>query len=88
MQTVIGLVAAGAGISLVPESVSALMRGGVTYRPLSDGAPAVRLEMAWRGADESPVLAAFRRWRSRCRRQPARARRPPPKEREIGGGQR
>ena len=59
MQTVIGLVAAGAGISLVPESVSALMREGVTYRPLSDGAPAVRLEMAWRRADESPVIAAF-----------------------------
>ncbi len=59
MQTVIGLVAAGTGISLVPESVSALMREGVTYRPLSDGAPAVRLEMAWRRADESPLIAAF-----------------------------
>src|SRR6478735_8259967 len=59
MQTVIGLVAAGAGISLVPESVRALARQGVTYRPLDDGAPAVRLEMAWRRADESPVIAAF-----------------------------
>jgi DNA-binding transcriptional LysR family regulator len=52
-------VAAGAGISLVPESVRALQRQGVTYRPLDDGAPAVRLEMAWRRADESPVIAAF-----------------------------
>src|SRR5215213_1916493 len=59
MQTVIGLVAAGAGISLVPESVRALMRRGVTYRPLEDGSPAVRLDMASRRADGSPVLAAF-----------------------------
>jgi DNA-binding transcriptional LysR family regulator len=59
MQTVIGLVAAGAGISLVPQSVRALKRQGVTYRPLDDGAPAVRLDMAWRRGDESPVIAAF-----------------------------
>ena len=41
MQTVIGLVAAGVGISLVPESVRALVRHGVTYRPL-DGRGAER----------------------------------------------
>ena len=34
MQTVIGLVAAGVGISLVAESVRELVRVGVTYRPL------------------------------------------------------
>ena len=34
MQTVVGLVAAGVGVSLVPESVRALARAGVTYRPL------------------------------------------------------
>src|SRR6478752_198641 len=48
MQTVIGLVAAGVGISLVPESVRALVRHGVTYRPLDGNAPVVRLAMAWR----------------------------------------
>ena len=42
MQTVIGLVAAGVGISLVPESVRALVRHGVTYRPLDGDAPAVK----------------------------------------------
>ncbi len=35
MQTVIGLVAAGVGISLVAESVRELVRVGVTYRPLT-----------------------------------------------------
>jgi DNA-binding transcriptional LysR family regulator len=59
MQTVIGLVAAGVGISLVPESVRALVRHGVTYRPLDGNAPVVRLAMAWRATDESPVLTAF-----------------------------
>jgi DNA-binding transcriptional LysR family regulator len=59
MQTVVGLVAAGAGVSLVPESVRALARAGVTYRPLDGYAPKVRLAMAWRAADDAPVLAAF-----------------------------
>jgi DNA-binding transcriptional LysR family regulator len=59
MQTVIGLVAAGVGISLVPASVNALERAGVTYRPLEGDAPVVRLAMAWRADDDSPVLAAF-----------------------------
>ena len=59
MQTVIGLVAAGVGVSVVPDSVRALMRRGVSYRPLDGEAPGVRLEMAWRAADVSPVLAAF-----------------------------
>jgi DNA-binding transcriptional LysR family regulator len=59
MQTVIGLVAAGVGISLVPESVRALQRRGVTYRDLANGAPTVELAVAWRTGDDSPVLAAF-----------------------------
>jgi DNA-binding transcriptional LysR family regulator len=58
-QTVVGLVAAGVGVSLVPDSVRALGRPGVTYRPLDAAAPKVRLTMAWRTADDSPVLARF-----------------------------
>jgi DNA-binding transcriptional LysR family regulator len=59
MQTVVGLVAAGAGVSIVPQSVRALGRPGVTYRPFDGGGPSVRLKMAWRAADDSPVLARF-----------------------------
>ncbi len=58
MQTLIGLVAAGVGLSLVPQSVRLLMRQGVSYRPLA-GDLGVRLEMAWRKSDESPLLAKF-----------------------------
>jgi DNA-binding transcriptional LysR family regulator len=59
MQTVIGLVAAGVGISLVPESVRALQRSGVTYRALAEDAPTVELAVAHREGDDSPVLNAF-----------------------------
>jgi len=59
MQTLIGLVAAGVGVSLVPESVRALARAGVVYRPLDGEAPTVALSAAWRTGDDSPVLAAF-----------------------------
>jgi DNA-binding transcriptional LysR family regulator len=59
MQTLIGLVAAGVGVSLVPESVRALARAGVVYRPLNGEAPTVALSAAWRTGDDSPVLAAF-----------------------------
>jgi DNA-binding transcriptional LysR family regulator len=59
MQTLIGLVAAGVGLSLVPESVRALARSGVVYRPLAGDPPRVALSAAWRTGDESPVLAAF-----------------------------
>jgi DNA-binding transcriptional LysR family regulator len=79
MQTVVGLVAAGVGISLVPESVHELTRRGVVYRPLDGDAPRVRLAMAWREADSSPVLAAFL--------ETARAA-VPAEEREGGGDRR
>jgi DNA-binding transcriptional LysR family regulator len=59
MQTVIGLVAAGVGISLVPASVGALERPDVTYRPLTGTAATVELALGWRAGDRSPVLERF-----------------------------
>jgi DNA-binding transcriptional LysR family regulator len=59
MQTVTALVSAGAGLSLVPESVRALTREGVTYRSLQGDVPTVRLQMTWRASEDSPVLATF-----------------------------
>jgi len=52
-------VAAGAGVSLVPQSLRALVRAGVVYRDLAGDVPTVRLSAAWRTGDDSPVLAAF-----------------------------
>jgi DNA-binding transcriptional LysR family regulator len=59
MQTLIGLVAAGIGVALVPISVSLLERPGVAYRALSGRAPTVELALAWRSGPLAPVVAAF-----------------------------
>ena len=81
MQTLIGLVAAGVGISLVPESVRGMQRRGVSYRELAEDAPTVALAVAHRAGDDSPVLDAFLRL--------VRAMAPADGgEREAGGGNR
>ncbi len=58
MTTIIGLVAAGIGLSPVPASVAGLGLEGVTYRPLT-GAPATELLAVTRAGDDSPLVAAF-----------------------------
>jgi DNA-binding transcriptional LysR family regulator len=78
MQTVIALVRAGVGISLVPGSVRALAREGVVYRELREGGPTVELAMAWRSEDRSPVLAAFQEVARELMGTKEAARRPPP----------
>lgn len=66
MQTAIGLVAAGAGVALVPESVQRLHRDDVNYRPLSDAGVSSPVIMNFRADDRSPLLA---RLRAQLRRQ-------------------
>ncbi|MGE5471576.1 MAG: LysR substrate-binding domain-containing protein [Bacteroidota bacterium] len=58
--TSVALVAAGFGLSLVPESASGLSVPGVVYRPL-DHAPdaVVDLSCIYRSDDNSPILQAF-----------------------------
>jgi DNA-binding transcriptional LysR family regulator len=58
MLTIIGLVAAGTGVSLVPESVNRLALDGVTYRAVS-GAPRSELVAITRAGDDSSLVAAF-----------------------------
>ena len=59
MQTIVGLVSAGMGLALVPQSVSNLMRPGVEYRALHDATPQVETGLAWRRDNASPVLQGF-----------------------------
>jgi len=59
MQTIVGLVSAGMGLALVPQSVSNLMRPGVEYRALADPTPRVDTGIAWRRDNPSPVLRGF-----------------------------
>jgi DNA-binding transcriptional LysR family regulator len=58
MLTIIGLVAAGTGVSLVPASVSRLALDGVAYRPVT-GAPRSELVAITRADDESALVRAF-----------------------------
>lgn len=58
IQTMLGLVAAGLGVALVPGSVRNLRRAGVSFRRL-DTAIDVELGAFWRADDRSPTLRNF-----------------------------
>jgi DNA-binding transcriptional LysR family regulator len=58
MLTIIGLVAAGTGVSLVPASVARLALDGVAYRPVT-GAPRSELVAITRAGDDSALVRAF-----------------------------
>ena len=58
MLTIIGLVAAGAGVSLVPASVQRLALDGVSYRPVP-GAPLSELVAVTRAGDHSALVRDF-----------------------------
>jgi DNA-binding transcriptional LysR family regulator len=59
MQTIVGLVSAGMGIALVPQSVSNLKRPGVEYKPLTNKTLPIETGLAWRRDNLSPVLRSF-----------------------------
>jgi DNA-binding transcriptional LysR family regulator len=61
MQTIVGLVAAGIGIALVPASLQNLQRVGVVYRPLLEETPQVEISLVWRQGDLSPTVQQFLR---------------------------
>ena len=54
--TLVSFVAAGLGVSLVPDSVRHMTVEGAVYRPLARAAAEVELAVAWRRDDEAPVL--------------------------------
>ncbi len=59
MESVIGLVAAGVGISVVPSVAMRLRITGVEYRPLHENYAVMEFAMAWRKDNTSPVVRAF-----------------------------
>lgn len=60
LQTAIGLVAAGMGVTLVPKSVQRLRRDDVSYRPVSDRGLSAALIMTMRMGDTSDHVMKFR----------------------------
>lgn len=58
-QTMLGLVAAGIGVALVPASAENLNRAGVAFRPVRDAGAPVELGAFWRRDDDAPALRNF-----------------------------
>ncbi len=59
MQAILGLVATGLGVSLIPASARHLRERGVVYRELQVSTVQVEMVLAWRKEDISPALQAF-----------------------------
>ncbi|HTE84856.1 MAG TPA: LysR substrate-binding domain-containing protein [Dehalococcoidia bacterium] len=57
--TILGLVAAGIGVSLVPAAASRLRTSGVVYRPLAGDVPLHVTALAWRRDEGSAAVAGF-----------------------------
>lgn len=75
IQALLGLVAAGLGVSLLPASSRALCREGVVFVPLTGEVPTVSLFMLWRRDDDREILRAFAETAREVAR-PARAQAP------------
>src|SRR5262249_38470203 len=59
IQTNLGLVSAGLGVTLMPASIRNLRRTGVVYRPLASPVPHAEMAVAYRRDERSAVLPAF-----------------------------
>jgi len=57
--TVVALVAAAVGVALLPASAEWLHFEGVAFRPVTGADLRVPVALAWRAADESPVVSGF-----------------------------
>lgn len=68
MQTIVGLVAAGIGLAIVPESAQAIRAGEVAYRRLAGRPDPVPLVAVWRADEELPVVQRFLgKWKQMAR---------------------
>ena len=58
-STIIGLVAAGCGVSVLPASFERVQMEGVCYRAISDAAATTSLLLAQRKGERTPLVEAF-----------------------------
>ncbi|MDM9383641.1 LysR substrate-binding domain-containing protein [Chlorogloeopsis sp. ULAP01] len=59
VQSILGFVAAGLGVALLPASVTHLQKSGVVYRRLQPPTAELELAIAWQREKSSPMLPAF-----------------------------
>jgi len=60
LHAAIGLVSAGIGLTLLPESLRVVRVPGVAYRPLAGAEERAEIAVAWRRGDPSPAVARLR----------------------------
>ncbi|MES2130450.1 MAG: LysR family transcriptional regulator [Pseudomonadota bacterium] len=58
-STIIGLIAAGCGVTLLPSSFNRIHMDGVVYRHVSDADASTTLMLAWRAHEDAPLVEAF-----------------------------
>lgn len=59
VSTIVGLVAAGLGVSLLPASLQRIQVEGVVFRRLSDPGAVTTMWLTWRRDETSPAARAF-----------------------------
>ena len=59
MESVVGMVAAGAGIAIVPQSMQQLHLRKVVYRPIEESYAVADIAVAWRKTGFSPIVQAL-----------------------------
>jgi DNA-binding transcriptional LysR family regulator len=59
MPTAVGLVAAGLGVSLVPQTISRIMLDNVVYRELDGVKPVAKIAMVVAAGKRRPLVASF-----------------------------
>ncbi|MFD0395437.1 LysR substrate-binding domain-containing protein [Streptomyces nogalater] len=60
MQTILGLVAAEVGVSVVPRTMAALRQPDVVFQRLDPEPAPLPMQLVWRHGDTSPVVRTFR----------------------------
>ncbi len=68
-ESLLSLVGAGYGLTVVSGSATALMVPGVAFRPVEDQDATVAIRMAWMGDNENPALGRFLSHARRVSRQ-------------------
>jgi DNA-binding transcriptional LysR family regulator len=59
VDSVLGLISAGIGVSVVPASYQQVHRPGIRYRPLPDSDMPLQIVVAWRRDNTLPALQKF-----------------------------
>lgn len=69
-ESLLGLVSAGYGLTVVAGSATALKIPGLVFRPVTDDDASVSIRMAWMKENENPVLGRFLSHARRVSRRP------------------